>query len=146
MDKFKSETQEVGRKKIGEIKEEIGEDDGRAKTQTNFRIKSAKNIDHKDILKQIFDEFKKKEDKKKQMDEKMFALEEADKRIKKGKESDNSNEKILEEGWQGNGLGKRKIEESKLKKEDPTAVTRNLAAHFLANIEKKIQKVPANKE
>lgn len=135
-------------RKQGEKEEDIS----LSKTQqptTGIRIRTVKK-EPKDMLRQIFEGFKKKEEKIKEKDEKIFAVEETDKRVKSLTSISNQNkDKEQEVNWVGNGMGlttdvagavKKRNAEEKPKKESGGVL--DFAKGFLANLESKFKKVP----
>jgi len=135
-----------------EVVDEEVEDIVETKAQNKFKP-TVKKAEHKDIMKQIYSDFKKKEDVIKQKDEQLFVYEEVDKKIK-GNEATapKSKAKAVEQEnlWVGNGLGlATNVVEATKKGKTATSSsgggkpeTQSFAQKFLTSLENKFKKVP----
>ena len=135
-----------------EPKDDAEEDEKEPKLkQQNILIRKAKKVEHKDVMKQIYDDFKKKEEISKKKDEKIFASEEAEKRVRDANDdvkSSSTGTRNKEDNWMGNGIGlstnvlkavnKRPL--SQTGRESNKA--QDLAKMMLKDLEKKIKKAP----
>ena len=105
--------------------------------------KTQKKEDPDAILKKLFNEYKQKEQKNQEIDDKIYASENLDKKVKTGHPQlqQNNDRAKLEKGWAGNGLGVR-AQSAKVESKDSmlTGSSQQLAQHMLKKLELNLQK------
>jgi len=137
-----------------EVVDEEVEDIVETKTKNKSTKPAVKKPEHKEIMKQIYSDFKKKEDVLKQKDDQLFVYEEVDKKIKGDQATaPKTKPKAVEQEnlWVGNGLGlATNVVEATKKGKTTTGTssgggkpeTQSFAQKFLTSLENKFKKVP----
>ena len=151
--KAKAEKPKVSSSLLKEEPKDADEDDEKQPKlqQQSILIRKAKKVEHKDIMKQIYDDYKKKEEISRKKDEKIFASEETEKRIRDANDdgqSSSTGNRNMEDNWMGNGIGLstnavkavRKRPQSQTGREISKA--QDMAKKFLEGMQKKIKKAP----